>query len=115
MSNDSTLHVICHKESGAKYKGLDDIDPKAFIFESRSWRIKKEDADLLIGGTFCLHSSKAKVSDYGGEILEINYRPQADNDGEVRAVVKFRATKEARGLSWPKTTNPMEIVGICIP
>ncbi|MDB5531117.1 MAG: hypothetical protein JWR51_4220 [Devosia sp.] len=37
MSSLPTVQVICHKAPGTKYKGLDDVDPKAFIFDSRAW------------------------------------------------------------------------------
>jgi hypothetical protein len=46
--------------------------------------------------------------------LEINYRPQADNDGEVMAVVKFKAAKEARGIPWPPTSNPNEFLRVSL-
>jgi hypothetical protein len=115
MSGRAIVHVICHKEPGTKYRGLDDINPTSFIFESRAWRINREDAPKLIGGLFCLHSTKKQPSDYGGEILSIDYRPQADNNGEEMAVVKFQATNEARGREWPETNNPMEFLKVVIP
>jgi hypothetical protein len=56
MTTRPEVHVICHKAPGTKYQGLHDIDPKSFIFESRAWRIRPEDAPKLIGGLFCLHN-----------------------------------------------------------
>lgn len=114
MNYRPTVHVICHKAPGTRYQGLDDFDRKNFVFESRAWRIKPDDAPKLIGGLFCLHERKAKASDYGGEILEINYRPQTDNDGEVMAVVKFKASNEARGVAWPDTSNPNEFLRVVL-
>ncbi|WP_108461485.1 hypothetical protein [Devosia naphthalenivorans] len=111
----SKVHVICRKEPGTKYKGLDTIDPRALVFESRAWRLKPEDTSKLIGGLFCLHAAKADRSSYGGEIIEINFRPQEDNGGEVMAVVKFRADKEAIGLAWPDTNNPNEFLRVDLP
>lgn len=114
VSNTATVHVICHKESGTKYKGLDDIDRAAFIFDSRAWGIKREEAAKLIGGLFCIHSAKRELSEFGGEILAITYSPQANNNGEEMAVVRFKAVKGARGIAWPATTNPNEFLRVSL-
>jgi hypothetical protein len=97
------------------YQGLDAVDSKAFIFRSRAWDIRKEDAEKLKGGIFCIHNAKSEPSSYGGEIRNIEFLPQEDNRGKIKAVVEFQATREAQGLDWPETSNPMEFLRVVIP
>jgi len=89
-------------------KGLVLVDKSSWTYDAVSWRVSEDDIPALIGKTFCMHQSKAEPSYRGGTILAIRREPIPDNDGEVRAIVRFQATKEASGLAWPPTDNPNE-------
>lgn len=108
MSDAISLHVLCRldKKTG-RPKGNRFISEG--VYESVSWRVKSELFRSLIGKTFCMHESKSKPSYLGGEILEIRQEAIPDNDGELRAIVKFRVIPEDRdGIKWPPTSNPNE-------
>lgn len=116
MSEAFSLHVLCRQE-GARPKGLVLVDRDTGTHDSYSWRIKDEQIAGLIGKTFCMHASKSEPSYLGGEIIEIRREPIEANDGEVRAIVRFKVTKGARGVAWPPTTNPNEYhqVNVAVP
>lgn len=106
MSDAISLHVLCRYE-GISPKGLRRLE--AGVYESVSWRVKQAQFLGLIGKTFCMHESKSKPSYLGGEILEIRQEAIPHNDGELRAIVKFRVVPEDRdGIKWPPTSNPNE-------
>lgn len=107
MSLPISLHVLCRHE-GLSPKGLLLIDKAKGIYESTSWRVPEALCADLVDKTFAMHESKGQSSYFGGEIISIDRRPIEDNDGEVRAVVTFRATIEGKGLTWPPTDNPNE-------
>ncbi|MDM7850164.1 hypothetical protein [Pseudochrobactrum kiredjianiae] len=108
MNNAISLHVLCRYEDG-RPKGLVTLDQKAGLFDSVSWRIKDAEIDGLIGKEFFMHEAKNKQSYLNGTIIGIRREAIADNDGEVRAIVQFKATKENRiKTDWPPTDNPNE-------
>ncbi|MRX33206.1 hypothetical protein [Aminobacter sp. MDW-2] len=107
MSEAVSLHVICRQE-GSRPKGLVLVDRDTGAHDSYSWRVKDEQIAGLIGKTFCMHAAKSELSYLGGQIIEIRREPIEANDGEVRAIVRFQVTKDARGIAWPPTSNPNE-------
>lgn len=107
MPDPISLHVLCRGET-ISAKGLVPIDKSQHIYDSISWRISEDQIDGLIGKPFFMHESKSSPSYFGGNIIQIVRRPIEDNDGEIRAVVRFQATKEAKGIKWPPTDNPNE-------
>jgi len=108
MKQPISLHVLCRYEND-RPKGLVAIDLKNGLFESVSWRVKENEIASLIGKEFFMHESKNDLSYLNGIITDIRREEIADNDGEVRAIVQFKATKENRiKTGWPKTDNPNE-------
>lgn len=107
MTDAVSLHVLCRQE-GIRPKGVVPVEGEQHVYDSVSWRVREDQIAGLIGKTFCLHEGKPQPSYMGGEILSIERRPIEDNGGEVRAVVRFRVTLEARGIKWPPTDNPNE-------
>jgi hypothetical protein len=103
-----SLHVLCRYE-GTNPKGMSAVDKREHIYDSVSWRIKEQDFEPLVGKCFFMHESKTQPSYLGGEIVDIRAEPIPDNDGEIRAIVRFKLTKEARQkTNWPATDNPNE-------
>lgn len=108
MKQPISLHVLCRYENG-RPKGLVAIDLKNGLFESVSWRVKETEIASLKGKEFFMHESKNDLSYLNGIITDIRREEIADNDGEVRAIVQFKATKENRiKTAWPQTDNPNE-------
>lgn len=108
MKEAISLHVLCRYE-GKDPKGLVAVDLKERIYDSVSWRVKETEVASLKDKIFFMHESKTKPSYLSGIILDIRHEPIADNDGEVRAIVRFQVTKESRvKTDWPYTDNPNE-------
>lgn len=107
MSEAFSLHVLCRQE-GARPKGLVLVNRESGIHDSYSWRVKDDQMAGLVGKTFCMHTTKSEPSYLGGQIIDIRREPIEANDGEVRAIVRFKVTKDARGIMWPPTSNPNE-------
>lgn len=102
-----SLHVLCRFD-GMTPKGLVLVDRGSWTYDSISWRVAEDEIPGLIGKTFCMHLSKSQPSYRGGRIVSIRREVIDDNGGEVRAIVRFEALKEATGLAWPPTDNPNE-------
>lgn len=107
MPDAISLHVLCRYE-GATPKGLKPVDKKVGTYDSISWRIKEDQAKALVGKLFCMHEAKSSPSYLGGKIIAISIEPIPDNDGEKRGIVRFKVSREGRGVNWPPTDNPNE-------
>jgi len=113
MSLPISLHVICRHENPLP-RGLKPLDLATGEHESVSWLFDRKYDALLPGKIFALHDKKSSPSYFGGRIIRIERRQIEDNNNAERAVIIFVASREGKGLAWPPTTNPNEIVGFGI-
>jgi hypothetical protein len=65
-------------------------------WESGYWTLTKAVTASLIGGDVYFHSAQREPSHFGGSILDS--RVQADGEFAGRTVLKFRYTKDHRGV-----------------
>ncbi|MDR2311664.1 MAG: hypothetical protein LBE54_11830 [Brucellaceae bacterium] len=110
MKEPISLHVLCRRE-GVFPKGVVKLEASKdkIIYDSVSWRVKEHDFEGLKGKPFFLHDAKNQLSYRSGVILYLREEAIPDNDGEMRAIVKFEVTKDApKPSKWPDTDNPNE-------
>jgi len=65
-------------------------------WESGYWKLTEKAAAGLVGGDVYFHSARRDPSHFGGTIL--GSRVQVDGEFAGRTVVRFRYTKEHRGV-----------------
>ena len=110
MKQPISLHVLCRTE-GLFPKGVVKIGSSKdkIIYDSISWRGKKQEVAGWEGKPFLLQETKTLPSYRSGIIINLREEAIPDNNGELRAIVHFEVTKDAPKPSmWPSTDNPNE-------
>lgn len=98
------LHVICKNNLHVTRVGPD-------TYESGYWPISENDAKRLVGGTPCLHDTKAERSRFGGSVESFRHAGAEWPQHPERMIFVFRATLDGRGRRWQGRDNPMDWVG----
>ncbi len=102
------LHLICGKaKHGIGKEGVTKVAGEKDIWTSGTWVTDGYEPDEIVGGRLYLHTTKAKPSDFGGEVLSYEY------DGD-RVVFKLRSLMDCKGVGWRGRKDAMAHCGYIV-
>ena len=103
-----TIHFICRRKRDGHggLEGVSRVSGEQDTYTSEAWKVNLSDMQQLVGGQIYLHQAHAEASHFGGTVLEVYQVSSKDGAQASRVGFRFKAKREARGVTWQGRQDP---------